>query len=125
MRIINKPARSVLALILTVILLGMCEKRGISVEPGIGRASAPVASRVARNVHKGSRVGYAGMNEKQRYSGSSEAAESVPALVRDMLELSISVSLVRRQIRELGSAVETAGRSGSKSKNPKELSRCE
>ena len=124
MKIMNKSARRILLLIPSLILLGLCEKRGASVESGLGRVSETAASSAPSGIHKGGRVGYARMSSKPGYSERSEA-ESVPAVVRGILELSISASLVRRQIRELGSVIETAGKAGSKSRNQKESLRCE
>ena len=119
MKIMNKSTRRALALISTLVLLGMCERRGVSLESGISRVSERAASSVPSGIHKDARVGYARMSSKRGYSERAEA-ESVPAVVRGMLELSISASLVRRQIRELGSAVEAAGKASSKTNNQKE-----
>ena len=125
MKIMNKSSRRILALISTLILLGMCEKRGVSVESGIGRVSEMAGSNVPGDIPKDGRVGYASVSGKFGYSENSDTAEGVPAVVRGVLDLSISIALVRRQIRELGSAFETAASAGSKSRNQKELSRCE
>ena len=129
MKPVNKSTRLILALILTGILLGLPGTRGVSVESGIDRIgqfdqmgqierlAGETAPGTSGQIKKGVSVGYASVNGTLGESGGwrSQADESVPSVIREILKLSISERLVRRQIRELGSAVETVGKPGSKS----------
>lgn len=106
MRLINKSRRT-LAVLSTLLLLGVCEKRGVSLESRIGGAGRGVLTAAG------------GMTAKARAGGFSpagrepETAEAAPPVIRGILKLSISVSLARRRIKSSArrlSALPNAGR---------------